>query len=846
MSLLSLSGLFLLSLVLASCGGGAISTSGGGGGDTVLPSVVTASLPAGTMGVAYAASLQATGGKQPYSWSLKSGSLPAGLSLSHAGAITGSPTGQGTFRALVFQVADSSDATADSSALNLKINPAALGFVTSSLPNSEVGASYSAILEGSGGTAPYKWSLKAGTLPGGLSLNATSGAITGVPAKAGTVSSLVFKLTDANNNSVDSDSFTVEIITGPSVITSSLPASEIGATYSVTLQATGGAGSYVWSLKSGSLPAGLSLSTSGIISGTPNASGTFGPLLFQVTDTNRVDALSGQLNLQTATAPAVASAFLPMDNAGTAYSFNLHANGGTLPYKWTLLSGTLPAGLTFNPATGAITGTPTTPTINALVFKVTDAFTVSAASNGLSLQINNAQGCSAGVESKLGSQPFAFMLKAFDPNGPVAVAGSFIPDGNGNIVGGEQDINRTTGPQTLAITGGTYSLGADNRGCLNLTTASGTTAYRYSVGGVNGSGAFTIGQLTEFDDTNGTGTRGTGILRLQSTSAFGTGLTGMYAFLFTGTDSNGGHIGIVGSTSASAGVLNNMTLDYDDAGAIGSDITGGTGSYSTADSSGRGTAIFPVGPYTLHMTFYLVNATEAVFAEMDPLSPAPMTAGEALATSGPFSAASLSGNYVAHGIGLATGDTPLAVITTGSFDGVSNITGGTLFEYKAGVASEWGVQGTYTVDPLSGRATFSGNFIAPVGYIVTGVPGTSVLIAGNDFPATSGAVSKQSSTQPSSARYTVGTEEDVDYSVINQVGDFNLKTANFAGTQDMNLVASPFLVENQMVFSTPYTFASDGTGTFGANTVAVTDGTSIFAINESPTISHPSITVLQK
>jgi hypothetical protein len=846
-SLLSLGCLFLLLLQLTACGGGAISSIGGsGGGGTSFPSILTSSLPTGTMGTAYSANLKASGGKQPYSWSLKSGSLPAGLSLSRAGAVTGAPTGDGTFTSLVFQVIDANQATAESNALSIKINPRAPRVMTSSLPDGEVGASYSVSLQGTGGTAPYKWSLKAGALPGGLSLNANTGAITGVPKTAGTVGSLVFQLTDANQTRADSGSVNFQVITAPSVVTSSLSASEVGAAYSVSLQAAGGTGSYVWALKSGTLPAGLSLNAAGLVSGTPTVPGNFGSLVFQVTDSNNVNSLSGQLNIQTASAPGVVTAFLPMDNAGTPYSFSLQANGGTLPYKWSLQSGSLPAGLSFDPTTGAITGTPTTPTINSLVFQVTDAFTVSAASSGLSLQINNAQGCSAGVESKLGTQPFAFLVKGFDPNGPVAMAGSFTPDGNGNITVGNGDVNRATGVQSAAITGGTYTLGADNRGCLNLTTASGTIAFRYSLGGVNGAGAFTTGQIMEFDDTNGTGTRASGFLRLQTPSAFSAGLGGMYAFLFSGADSTGGHIGIVGSVAASGGAFSNLALDYDDAGSTGSNLTGGAGTYTSADSNGRGTASFSLSSYNLNLAFYVVNSTEAIFVSTDALLVNPIASGDALATSGPFSAANLSGSYIAHGVGLATGDTAVASIANGVFDGVSTITGGNLFQYKAGIASQFAVLSSYTVDSVSGRVFFAGNFITPVGYLVTGVPGVAAFLTGNDFAATSGVMSAQTSARPAGGNYTVGTEEDVDYSVVNQVGDFHVNTTKFTGAEDMTIAASPFLLQNQVVLSTPFSFGVDGTGTFGSNSVAVTNGSSIYVINEAPTVTHPSVTVLAK
>ena len=161
-SLVSLGGLLLLLLQITACGSGAISNISDSGGGASALSVMTASLPGGTQGAAYAANLQASGGKQPYSWSLKSGLLPAGLSLSHTGAVTGTPTGSGTFSSLVFEVSDASKSTADSNALSLKINSKVV-VVTAGLPASEVGAAYSVTLQGAGGTAPYKWSLKAGT-----------------------------------------------------------------------------------------------------------------------------------------------------------------------------------------------------------------------------------------------------------------------------------------------------------------------------------------------------------------------------------------------------------------------------------------------------------------------------------------------------------------------------------------------------------------------------------------------------------------------------------------------------------------------------------------------------------
>ncbi len=86
----------------------------------------------------------------------------------------------------------------------------------------------------------------------------------------------------------------------------------------------------------------------------------------------------------------------------------------------------------------------------------------------------------------------------------------------------------------------------------------------------------------------------------------------MYAFLFSGTDSTGGHVlEMVGSVSASGGAFSNLALDYDDAGATGSNLTGGTGAFTSTDGNGRGTASFSISTYSLNNVFYMVNSTRS-------------------------------------------------------------------------------------------------------------------------------------------------------------------------------------------------------------------------------------------
>ena len=161
------------------------------------------------------------------------------------------------------------------------------------------------------------------------------------------------------------------------VVTTTLPSGQVGNAYSATLGASGGTTPYKWSLSSGSLPAGLSLNAStGAISGVPTASASAVALTFKVSDSSKpVQSKSVSLSLTIAPVPlAITTTSLPNGQAGVAYSANLNASGGTLPYKWSLTSGTLPAALLLNSSTGAISGTPSASANGiSLTFTVTDS-----------------------------------------------------------------------------------------------------------------------------------------------------------------------------------------------------------------------------------------------------------------------------------------------------------------------------------------------------------------------------------------------------------------------------------------------------------------------------------------
>jgi hypothetical protein len=320
--------------------------------------------PEGVVGLSVKVFITATGGTSPYRWSVTSGALPAGVTLgAKSGLISGTLTRAGTY-SFKLTVRDSSKPMLTKSvSASVTIAPMALTITSAKLAGGTSGTAYSQTLLASGGTTPYAWSVTSGSLPPGLTLAGASGLISGTPTASGTYP-FTATVTDQSEPELTSSVAMSVTITAATLVltTTTVPSGVVGTVYSQGLQANGGTSPYGWSITAGSLPKGLTLAAAtGLISGTPTASGVF-TFTATVGDSGspvQTKSIAMSLTIAAAALTITSPSTLPSGTDASAYSQTLVASGGTPDYAWSITSGALPTGLTLVASTGIISGTPT-------------------------------------------------------------------------------------------------------------------------------------------------------------------------------------------------------------------------------------------------------------------------------------------------------------------------------------------------------------------------------------------------------------------------------------------------------------------------------------------------------
>ena len=408
---------------------------------------ISGTLPGGEVGVTFNATLTASGGTAPYTFSISWGELPAGLALgTKTGTISGEPTKVGTYN-FGIHVKDSSDlALGEAFAITVAAAPVVAVTITPATATVASGAStqFTALVTNTSNVA-VTWSASLGTI-------STTGLY-----QAPTVTSNTAATVTATSVADTIKSATASVTVTPppvSITTTSLSGATAGTAYSNTLSATGGKLPYTWTLSSGSLPTGITVQSAGSIAGTTSQTGSFtatievtdssspkltssksltltvvaavaititpttatvtsgastqftalvtntsnvavtwsaslgtisGTGLYQaptvtanttatVTATSVADSTKSATASVTITSPPVSitTTSLLTGTAGDAYSNNLYATGGTLPYTWTLSSGSLPTGIAVQSA-GSISGTTSQSGSFNIAIEVTDS-----------------------------------------------------------------------------------------------------------------------------------------------------------------------------------------------------------------------------------------------------------------------------------------------------------------------------------------------------------------------------------------------------------------------------------------------------------------------------------------
>jgi hypothetical protein len=724
------------------------------------PVISPTTLPNGNVGTPYSQTLSVSGGLGPtFTWIIRSGALPAGLTLTSnntTAKISGTPTTAQANVGFTIQVTDSSvPPQSGTQNYTVTINPPApLSITTASLPNGAFNTSYNTTISATGGIAPYTFSLDttSSPLPAGLALTNSNnqGVISGTPTTAGVFTNIIVNVHDSQTPTAATTTMTYTLtITAPAIVISpsSLPAGTVSSPYTVNITAAGGVAPYTFSLDAASsaLPAGLgfaSNATMATIAGTPTTAATTNNIIIDVKDSEQpavTQKITYSITISTAGLSITSTSPLPNATLGSAYSTMLAVTGGVAPYTWSLATGsTLPAGLTLTSAT--ISGTPTATGTFQFTLKVSDSTTptplTASASFLVTVSGSSTLNCPATVNLTL-CGTYALGIGGFvGTTGPALIGASFVADNSGHIVSGVEDTNGVGGGQAnVSITGGSYVMDAsgDGRGVLTLidaNAASGT--FRFVLESAANPG---VGAIEEFD-ASGTFAAGVfigpgspPIATIPANTILGIQLEG-----YNGAGKRAGMLGQfqVGSSgcNGASGSFNSLAGEHvvtNTAGLVDTALTI-TGSCTAPDpNTGRGTITLtivggtPFTNTTLNFVYYAASASgsllgmllgeeDAIAANQPILSGLAQMVGGGLASCGAPAACIFAGHGTTDGT-ITTGHA-VAFLARGSGTPVTQTTGtiaGVLDENFGGTITTAATlpYSSYTID-ANGVGTFTG------------------------------------------------------------------------------------------------------------------------------------------
>lgn len=325
-------------------------------------------------GMAYNDRLEASGGRQPYAWTVAQGVLPAGIGLNReTGALTGTPAEDGQYLFRV-QASDADGAVALSPEYVLFVDNTVLSMAGSAPAKGQVGTPFVGRYSAAGGHSPYSYALSGSPLPPGIALEADTGWLKGTPTAAGEYTGLRVRATDATKRSVESPYFSVSVV-APLTAAWSGGKAGTGLSYSAPVRPSGGRAPYAFALTAGTLPPGLVLGAGdGFVSGTPTSEGISRDLVVRVSDADGRVFETAPFAIEVTNDLVAVGVPARVASRGMPYSSQVTAGGGLKPYAYRMSAGTLPAGLTLDGASGAISGAPSASGLaEGLRIRITDA-----------------------------------------------------------------------------------------------------------------------------------------------------------------------------------------------------------------------------------------------------------------------------------------------------------------------------------------------------------------------------------------------------------------------------------------------------------------------------------------